>query len=68
MSHWRVPVLASVVRHFFVLYEVISTVNLEVNGEVQLSFHVHIDDPFPFVLSNSYLLLLIKHITLEYHI
>ena len=45
------PVLASAVRHFFVLYEVINTVNLEVHVEVYFSCLVHLDDPIVFVLS-----------------
>ena len=55
------PVLASVVRRFCVIYEVINAVNLEVNVEVKLSCLIHLDDPFAFFLSNSSFLLLIKH-------
>ena len=49
VSHQRVPVLASSVIRFLVLYEVINTFNIEVHVEVQLSFLVHLYDPFVLV-------------------
>ena len=63
-SHQRVIVLASAVSYLFVLYEVTNTFNIEVHVEVHLSWLIHIDHPFAFVLSKSSLICLLKNITL----
>ena len=64
MSHQRVPVLASVVSHICVLYEVINTVNLEVHLNLHLSCLVHLDYEFVFNFLSplSLVLLNIEHL------